>query len=218
MKEISKKTKIIALFIAIVIIAGTIVMVTMGLKFDLKYQEAKRIQLSIGKNFEMTDIEKIANETLQNQEIMIQKIEVYEDTVAILAKDITEEQKTQIINKINEKYGTELSADSIEITTIAHARGRDMIEPYIKPFIIATVIILVYMAIRYYKLGSIKTMIQTALLVVIAQITLLSIMAIVRIPIGRLTIPMVLVIYILSLVGITTYCEKNLREKKKEEE
>ena len=93
-----------------------------------------------------------------------------------------------------------------------------MIEPYIKPFIIATVIILVYMAIRYYKLGSIKTMIQTALLVVIAQITLLSIMAIVRIPIGRLTIPMVLVIYILSLVGITTYCEKNLREKKKEEE
>ena len=212
MKEISKKTKIIALLIAIVIIAGIIVMITMGLKFELRYQEAQKIQLYLEKNFEISDIQQITNETIPNQDVIIQKVEVYEDAVSIITNQITEEQKTELINKVNEKYGTELTADTIEITTIAHARGRDILKPYIMPFTIATAIILAYMAIRYYKLGSIKTILQTAFLLVIAQATLLSIIAITRIPIGRITIPMVFVVYILSLMGITNYLEKNLKE------
>ncbi len=217
MREINKKTKIVAFLIAIVIIVGIIVTLTMGLNFDLRYQEAKQIKLYLGKDFEISDIKQITNEILSHQSVMIQKIEVYEDTVNILTNEITEEQKNNIINKVNEKYGTELSADSIQITTIPHTKGRDIIKPYVSPFILATVVILVYMAIRYYKLGVIQTVLKTIIFLVITQGVLLSVMAIVRIPIGRLTIPMVLAVYILSLVGITTYFEKRLREKKKEE-
>lgn len=218
MKDISKKTKIVISLIAIVIIVGIIVTLTIGLNFDLRYQEAKNIQLYLGKDFEVSDIKQIAEEVLQNQAVMIRKVEVYEDTVNILAKDITDEQKTNIINKINEKYETELSADSIEITTIPHTRGRDIIKPYVWPFVIATAIILVYIAARYYKLGTIKTIVKTAILLVVAQAVLLSVIAIARIPIGRLTIPMVLAVYMLSLIGITANLEKKLSEKKKEEE
>lgn len=218
MKDISKKTKILALFIAIVIIAGIVVTLTVGFNFDLRYQETKRIQLYIEKDFEVSDIKQITDEVFPNQAVIIQKVEVYEDTVSILAKDITDEQKTNLIDKINEKYETELSADSTEITSIPHARGRDIVKPYIVPFTIATVIILIYMAIRYYKLGMIKTILKTALLLVIAQATLLSVIAITRIPIGRVTIPMILAVYVLTLVGATTYFEKKLSEKKKEEE
>lgn len=217
MREINKKTKIVAFLIAIVIIVGIIVTLTMGLNFDLRYQEAKQIKLYLGKDFEISDIKQITNEILSHQSVMIQKIEVYEDTVNILTNEITEEQKNNIINKVNEKYGTELSADSIQITTIPHTKGRDIIKPYVSPFILATVVILVYMAIRYYKLGVIQTVLKTIIFLVITQGVLLSVMAIVRIPIGRLTIPMVLAVYILSLVGITTYFEKRLKEKKKEE-
>ncbi|MEI3394135.1 MAG: hypothetical protein V8R82_00115 [Clostridia bacterium] len=39
---------------------------------------------------------------------MIQKVEVFEDSVSITAKDITDEQKQSIIDKVNEKYETEL--------------------------------------------------------------------------------------------------------------
>ncbi len=89
MKEISKKTKIIALLIAIVIIVGIIMIVTMGLKFDLKYQEAKKNTIVFRKkDFEISDIQKITKETLPNQEVMIQKVEVYEDTVSILLQII----------------------------------------------------------------------------------------------------------------------------------
>lgn len=217
MKKISKKTKIIAVLIAIIMIAGISVIATIGLNFELRYQEAKKVQLYLTKNFEISDIKQITDEVLPNQEVMLQKVEVFEDTVSIIAKDITEEQKANIINKINEKYETELSADSTEITTIPHTRGRDIIKPYVWPFIIATAIILIYMAARYRKLGAIKTVFKTAILLVITQATLLSIMAITRIPIGRLTIPIVLIVYILSLLGMTTCLEKKLKEKKEEE-
>lgn len=217
MKEISKKTKIIALFVAIIIIAGVIVTLTIGLKFDLRYQETKKIQLYLEKDFEISDIKEITNEVLSNQDVMIQKVEVYEDSVSIISTDITEEQKANLIDKINEKYGTELSADSTEITTIPHTRGRDIIRPYIVPFLIATAVILVYMAIRYRKLGMVKTILKTAFLLVIAQVVLLSVISITRIPIGRVTIPLVLAVYVLSLLGVTNYFEKKLSEKKKEE-
>jgi preprotein translocase subunit SecF len=218
MKNISKKTKIITLLIAIVIIIGIIVTLTLGLKFDLRYQETKRIELYLEKDFEISDIKQITDEVLSNQNVIIQKVEVYEDTVSIIAKDITDEEKTNLIEKINEKYETELSADSIETTTIPHTRGRDIIKPYITPFIIATIIILIYMAVRYYKIGAIKTVLKSICILVVTQAVLLSVIAIARIPVGRLTIPMVLAVYVLSLIGITTCFEKKLNDKKKEEE
>lgn len=218
MKEINKKTKIIALLIAIVIIAGLIVTLTVGLNFDLRYQEAKSIQLYIQKEFEINDIKQITNEVFGNQTVRLQKVEVFEDTVNILVKDITEEQKAEVIRKVNEKYGTELSEDSIQITNIPNTRGRDILRPYIMPFVITTIIILVYMAIRYYKLGMLKIVLQAIVSFIIAQATILSIMAITRIPIGRITIPLVLATYVITLVGITTCFEKRLSEKKREEE
>lgn len=218
MKKISKKVKIIALLLAIIIIVGVIVTLTIGLNFNLRYQETKKIQLYLEKDFEISDIKKITDEVLPNQDVIIQKVEVYEDSVSIISTDITEEQKINLIDKINEKYEIELSADNTEITTIPHTRGRDIIRPYVVPFIIATAIILVYMAIRYRKLGMIKTIVKTAFLLVIAQAVLLSVIAIIRIPIGRVTIPLVLVVYVLSLLGVTNYFEKGLKEKKKEEE
>ena len=113
----NKKTIIIALLILIVI-AGVIVTLTVGLNFDLRYQDTKKIELYIGKTFEYNDIKNIVNEVMPGQDNIIQKVEVFEDSVSIIAKDITDEQKTNIINKVNEKYGTEISADSTEITKI----------------------------------------------------------------------------------------------------
>ena len=81
---------------------------------------------------------------------------------------------------------------------------------------ISTLIILVYMAIRYRKIGIIKTVLKTIIISVLAQLTLLSIMAIVRIPIGIITIPLVIIVYLLTLFGITTYFEKQLKNRSEE--
>lgn len=217
MKKMTKKQKVLSIIIAVIIIAGAIVTGVMGLNYDLRYQETKRIELYISKNFEIADIKAITDEVMGKSPVIIQKVEVYEDSVSITAKDITDEQKQSIIEKINEKYETELSADSTQIETIPHTRGRDIAKPYITPFIISTVIILVYVAIRYRKIGVLKTLLKTIATSVVAQAVLLSIIAIIRIPVGRLTIPMIVTVYMLTLVGLTTNFEKKLEIKKEEE-
>lgn len=217
MKKINTKTKILICLILIVIVVGIIVTLTKGLNFELKYEESKKIELYIGKNFEIEDIRKITDEIMPNQEVLIRKIEVYEDSANIIAKEITDEQKTNLINKVNEKYGIELLNDDIEIESIPHAKGIDIIKTYILPFVIATIIILVYMSIRYYKLGAIKVILKTLGVIILSQATLLSVIAITRIPIGRLTISMVISVYILTLIGITTKFEKERAEIKQKE-
>ena len=216
-QKMTKKTKIIIAIIAVVIIVGIIITLTVGLNFDLRYQESKSIQLYLETDFDISDIKQITDEVMPGEKVIIQKVEVYEDTVNITAKDITDEQKQSLIDKANEKYGTELSADSIAVVNIPNTRGRDIIKPYIVPFAIATLIILLYMAIRYRKLGVMRTLVKTVVVSVVAQATLLSVMAITRIPIGIVTIPLVITVYLLTLIGLTTYFEQQLARSKKKE-
>lgn len=215
MKKINNK--ILILIIAIILIAGVAIAVIKGFNFDLKYEEEKKVELYLQKQFEISDIKKITDEVIPNQKVLIQKVEVFEDTVSIITPNITDEQKSNLINKINEKYGTELSADSTQILTVPHTRGRDIIKPYIAPFLIATIIILIYMAIRYYKLGIINTILKTIFTLILVQAVVLSVTAITRIPFGRLTIPIIIMAYILTLICLTTKFEKKIVEKNNQE-
>ena len=218
MKKLTMKQKIIMIIIALIIIVGAIVTCTVGLNFELKYQKTQKIELYLKSEFEIKDIKEMTDEVFPGQPVMLQKVEVYEDTVAITTTEITEEQKQSMIDKVNEKYGAELSADSIEISTIPSTRGRDIIKPYIRPFVIATIAVLVYMGIRYAKLGVIKTLLKTFGALVVSEATLLGIIAITRIPAGRTSIILGTLIYVLVLLAITAKFEKNLTTKKNEEE
>ena len=212
MKQLIKNKNFVISLIVLIVLAGIVMIAVKGFNFDLKYQDTQRVELYLQTQFEISDIKQITNEIFGNQRVMIQKVEVFEDAVSITAEEITEEQKTNLINKMNEKYGTTTKAEDIEITTIAHTRGRDIIKPYIVPFLIATIIIVIYMMIRYYKLNAFKVLLKTVCMVIYTQIMLFSIIAITRIPIGRLTIPMVLTVYILTLVGCTSRFENNLKK------
>lgn len=210
MKEPQNKTGILLAILIIVI--GIIMIFVKGFNFDLKYQDAKRIEFNLGKEFDSTEMKALAKEAL-GQDVVIQKVEVYEDAVSILVKDINDEQKSNLVAKVNEKYGTEITTDETEVITVPHTRLRDLVKPYILPFTIATIVILVYIAIRYFKLNSLKVIGKTIVTVVLTQALLFSIIAITRIPIGRLTIPMVLTVYMLSLAYCTTKFEKELAKK-----
>ena len=193
-----KNTIILTVLIAIILIVGAIVIATKGLAFELKYQDSQKVELNIGKEFKTEDVKQITNEVFDNQPVKIQAIEVYKDAISITTTEISEEQKTNLVNKINEKYETELKSEDITIESIPHTRGRDIIKPYITPFIIITIIILAYLMIRYYKLNSLKVLIESIGIIVLSQMVLLGIMAITRMPIGEFTIPMVLLVYMIS--------------------
>ena len=119
-----KSTKILIALIAVILVLGTVIIFTKGLAFQLKYQDNKKVEMNLGEEFEEKDIKEITNEVFGNQPVMIQAIEVYKDAVSITTTDITEEQKSELVTKINEKYETEISADDVVIEEISHIRGR----------------------------------------------------------------------------------------------
>ena len=217
MKQFIKSKQLKIILIALVIIAGIVMIAVKGFNFDLKYQDTQRVELYLKTEFNISDIRQITNEVFGNQKVMIQKVEVFEDSVSITTTSISEEQKNNLITKINEKYGTELKAEDTTVEDIAHTRGRDIIKPYIVPFVIAVIVVLIYLAIRYYKLSIAKVIAKSVGIMILAQILLFSVIAITRIPIGRLTIPMVILVYLLTLFGITNMFEKNLSKKNLEE-
>ena len=218
MKENSNKTKVLILLIVAIIVVGIVVTLTIGFNFDLRYKDSKKIEIYLNKEFTVQDIKQITDEVMPNENVIIQKVEVFEDTVSIIAKDITDEQKDNIITKINEKYQTDLATDQTEIVSIPNTRGRDILKPYMVPFAIATVIILLYIAIRYYKLGAFKAVLKSIIIITVTQAVLFSLMAITRIPIGRLTTPIMLVVYMLTIMGITTNFERKMALIKEKEE
>ena len=211
-----KSAKIIIALIAIILIAGTIMICTKGLVFGLNYEDSKKVEINLGKQFEEKDIKEITNDVFGKQPVLIQAIEVYKDAVSITTTGITDDQKADLITKLNEKYGTDISTDDITIEANAHIRGRDIVKPYIVSFAIATVIVLVYLSIRYYKLNSLKVLAKSIGIMLLAQLILLAIIAIVRIPIGVLTMPVVLLIYVLSTYICTTKFDKDLDKKLQE--
>ena len=217
MKQLIKSKQLKIVLIVLIIIAGIAMIAVKGFNFDLKYQDTQRVELYLETEFNISDIKQITNEVFGNQRVMIQKVEVFEDSVSITTTSISYEQKNNLITKVNEKYGTELKAEDIQIEDIAHTRGRDIIKPYIIPFAIAVIATLVYIGIRYYKLNTVKVVLKSIGILLLSQVLLFSIIAITRIPIGRLTIPMVILVYLLTLFGMTSRYEKNLANRKKEE-
>lgn len=216
MEKLTIKTKSICIILAAVIIAGIIVITTVGFNVELNMKANNRIELFLDKDFEISDIKNITNEVFQDKPVVIQKVEVFGDTVGITAEEITDEQKQQLIEKVNEKYSLELSADSIETEEIPNERIRDLINPYIFAFGLASGLILVYMILRYQKLGIVSVFLKTLATIVVSQATLFSIIAIARIPIGRFTIPMVITVYSASLFVLTHNFENKLSKIKEQ--
>ncbi len=206
------ETKILAVLIAIILVLGAIIILVKGLAFELQYQDCQKIEINIGKEFKRADIRKITNKVLDKQTVIIQPIEVYEDAVSITTTNITEEQKNKLISEINIKYGIEIKAENIQIEEVAHTRGRDILRPYIIIFAITTIIVLGYLMIRYNKLNVLNVLAQSIGIIMLAQILLLCIMAITRMPIGRFTIPFVLITYSLSAYICTAKFEKDMEK------
>lgn len=208
MKQLTKSKKIIILLTVIILIAGIAVTTIKGLNFDLKYQETQNIQIYIGKKFDDEDIKQITKEVFGNQSVMIQKVEIYKDTVIITAKEITEEQKNNIVNKLKENYEFSQTAEDTTIENVAATKYIDIYKKYIVPFAVSGVIVLAYIVIRYHKKGILKVLGRTIIIPVFGELFLLSIIAITRIPVGRYTPVLVIAMYITSIMMVIRENEK----------
>lgn len=204
--------KIAQIILICLVLAGIIVIATLGFNVGVRYGENTQININIGKEFDSKDIRNIAKEVFGNQSVIVEHVEIYKDVVQITVKDATDEQIEELNNKINEKYelSNDLSnPDDVLVARNANTRLRDLVMPYILPISISAAIIVIYELIRFRKLGVWKVLYGAILAIIAPQAVLFSIYAIARIPVNRLTAAISIALYMLSVFkGIEIFLEQ----------
>ena len=203
----STKNKILYIIAILVIIAGIVVWKLKGFNLELQYSTRDQLNLNNNTAINTDEVRQIVSETLGNTGFIIQQIETFGNSVSIVAKDITDEQKSQIIQKFNEKNGTELKTEEIQINSIPLTRVKDVIRPYVIPGIIITLIILGYFYIRFSGLDKRKIIAKTIIYVIGFELLLYSIIAITRIPFGRVAVASGIALYAIVITWLTSKFE-----------
>lgn len=201
--------KIVYLILICIIIAGIIIIPTIGLNADLIYSKNVEIDVYLGKTFNMNDMENLVNEVFPDEKNIIQQIEVFGDMVAITIPDTRTEEELdskveELTAKINEKYELEITSDDVQITHNPKVRLSSVVIPYALWIGISAALILVYVAIRYRKLGVVKTLLTYIISIVAVELLLLSIIAITRYPVNRIIVPLGLAAFVIvvTVLGI----------------
>ena len=204
-----KNIKIIAIAImSLVILAGIVVVGIFGFNKELRYGQGQVINVYVEQMVDVTNIKKLVNECLAGKTNMVQTVEIYQDYVTIKAKEITEEQKNNIVNKLKENYEFSQTAEDTTIENVTATKYIDIYKKYIVPFAVSGVIVLAYIVIRYHKKGILKVLGRTIIIPVFGELFLLSIIAITRIPVGRYTPVLVIAMYITSIMMVIRENEK----------
>ena len=199
-KKTKMKNKLLYILIAIVIIAGIVVGYTAKFKFSLAYDDSIRVEMYIAK------------EAFGTKEVLIQKIEFFNDSVAITVRESNDEKLNNLVAKVNEKYGTTLAKEDLTVVDVPHYRGRDIMSNYIVPIAISAVLIIVYSIIRFRKIELAKVVAKLLIWPIIVEALYLSILAIARIPISYYTLPLGIILAVITLTIITYKNEKKLVE------
>ena len=212
------KEKILYVVLAIVFIVAIVMTAVLGLRVDLNYAEANTITFTVGKTINIDEIKEIAKNVLGNNDILVQQVEMFGDSAIIKTRqDVTDEKITNLCTKINEKYETELTTGDFAVNHISNTKLRSVIEPYIIPIGLSTLLIVAFYAIRY---KGTKKMIGLIKYLIIAEGLLYSIYAIGRVEVNEMTMPIALALYTL-VIGIYTFkneMELDLRKSKKDKD
>lgn len=210
------KNKIFLIIAGVIILIGIVVVSIWKFNVDFSYKNNSSINIEIGKEFNIKDIKAITNEVFPKQKVEIQKTGVYSDNVVIKVDSVTDEQKELLNTKINEKFGLENTVeDDMAVIQIPSFKLRDLVKPYIFPLGVTTVLVLIYMTIRFRKLGAGKVVAETLCLAVLAELLFASIIAITRYPVNKLVMPVAVVIYLTILTALNVIYGKQVAGEKK---
>lgn len=212
MKEQKNTKKIVCLIAIIIIIISAIICKTKGFNIELMYSNRQSVNISSSTELDVSKIEEISKEILTNRKVKVQKLERFGNALQITAETISDEEKENIINKINEELGSNISNDNATVETIANTRIRDILKPYILPAIVTFVAVLLYFLIVYNKIGLNKVLLNGIFVPIIVELVYYSLIAITRVEFGRITNSIAIGIYIIT-IGALAIKFQNAKEK-----
>ncbi len=191
-------------------------------KLNEKYNIKQNIKIPMGEaKYSVDDVKAIANEVFGKEDTNVEKYKEDETYVSIESSLISKSELENLNNKINEKYSLSNTITSIGVTElivkndVPRVRLTDMAKQYVLFIAIATVIIIAYFVIRFRKLGIGKVLKYTLMLLIISEVVYMSIIAITRYPINKLSMIAAFAIYVIVLTYINQKFSEDLIKKEK---
>lgn len=200
------KNKVIFIVLAIIFIIAIIMTIVKGINVDTYYGEGYTISFTEKDSINLSDVETIVKDIWKNN-YTIQQLEFFGDSVEIKVKDYTDEQLTQLKDKLNEKYGSNLERNNIFVEHVSNTKVRTVIAPYIIPSILSLVLVMLFYAIRY---KGARKMLELLICIIVFEALLYSIWVIARIPFSVLTMPIAMCVYSLVTLGYTLKSEREI--------
>lgn len=183
-------------------------MATLKFNIGLKYSNNVQLGVNIGKDFDIKDIKSIASEVFENQRVIVQYIELYRDMVKITVEDATDEQIELLNNKINEEYEIENEVSSIEVTKNDGVDLKNLVKQIAIPVAISAIIIMAYAMCIFRKIGVWAVLYRLLIALVGTQAILMSVYAIVRLPVNNITPIVSIVVYISTVLSCMMYFQR----------
>ena len=192
--------KILIILAVIIAIAGIAMIAVKGFNYGILYSNTQRLNIYFENDFEIKDVEQIAKEVLGNN-IIVRKGNLFGTVASITASEITDEQKENLITKLNEKYEIEIDKEKDVVTmNVPQKNMYDIISSYITPSVIIFILVLVYSAIRFKKQGIVKSLLIPMLSTILVLAVYVGIYAIARIPVNDLFMVFAMLLFIATLI------------------
>ena len=175
---------------------------TLGFNNGYEFEGYTRINISMTESSNLEDIKQVIDENYDGV-YDIDYTDGFHDTVSIRVKSISEEEFNAIEEKLNEKYQFPEGETHVVPAEMPAYNIFDLVKGYIMPIIISLLIVLIYFAIAFRKLGLVKAILEPIITIIMVILVYASIFAISRLPITAYVVPLGMVIYIITLMCIT---------------
>ncbi|MBR3133150.1 MAG: hypothetical protein IKG42_03655 [Clostridia bacterium] len=111
------KNKLLYIIMLIAIVLGVIVICIKGFNLSVDFSKHQRILVNIDTEFDIKDMKKIAKESFKS-DYKVRKSNLFGTAVIFDVKDVSDEEIRNLLDKINEKYGTEYNIKQVKLPQI----------------------------------------------------------------------------------------------------
>ena len=202
------KNKIIYILLAVIFAVAIVMTFVKGLNVDLYYGEGYTISVTEKDSINIDDIKQIVEE-IWEKEYIVQRLEFFDDSAEIKVKEYDDDKLTQLKDKLNEKYESELEVSDFKVEHISNIKLRTLVEPYIIPIGLSLLLVMAFYAIRY---RGARKMLDLLVGVVAVEGLFYSLYAIGRIPFNSMTLPIAICLYIITIIK-TSFSSENSQEE-----
>ncbi|MGE5328713.1 MAG: protein translocase subunit SecF [Deltaproteobacteria bacterium] len=192
MPNFVKISKYCIAFSIIITIVGFISFFTRGVVMDIDFKGGSIIEINIGRAFDNNKIAAIVKKTT-GKEATIQKLGSNQDRVSIKTEPLTQEQSTAVFNNVKKEFNLKEN-QPLSNRLVQPLMSKEIWQRGLWSIIISSVLILIYVAIRFRIMSGFAAGVTAVLSIVHDAFIMFTVYSLLQIPINSSFVAAVLTI------------------------